>query len=100
MINFHKFTEILEEAASNSQIAKLAASLIKDQDRVLNIKPTADNEHLLRLIAFNRHELENNTEDELTRSRRMKAIEELKEELTKRGVANIEEEIEKLFKRN
>jgi hypothetical protein len=88
MINFHRFSEILE--ANNSEI--------KD-DRILDIKPTADNDHLLRLIAFNRHELENRKEDESMRSRRMKAIKELQEELTKRGVGDIEEEIRKLFRR-
>jgi ribosomal protein L35 len=71
----------------------------KEPNRVLNIKPTADNEHLLRLIAFNRHELENKSEDEEMRNRRMKAIEELEEELTKRGVSNIEIEIQNLFKK-
>jgi len=72
---------------------------LESKERVLNIKPTADNEHLLRLIAFNRHELENKSEDEEMRNRRMKAIEELEEELTKRGVSNIEIEIQNLFKK-
>jgi hypothetical protein len=95
MINFQRFAEILE----NSQIEKRSASLMENEDRVLDIKPTADNDHMLRLIAFNRHELENRKEDEAMRSRRMRAIKELQEELAKRGVDNIEEEIKKLFTR-
>lgn len=96
MISFHQFLEGL----SNREAVRLAASLMGDEDRVLNIKPTADNDHLLRLVAYNRGEIEKaGVETSPLIEKRRKAVKELEDELKKRGITDIDAEIEKLFRR-
>lgn len=84
MISFQQFLEGLSDG----------------RERVLDIKPAADNDHLLRLIAYNRLEIQKaGGETSPLIERRKKAIEELEDELKKRGVMDIDAEIEKLFRR-
>lgn len=67
------------------------------------IKPEATNDHMLRLIAFNRIQIEKEISDIGKCSlveRRKKAIKELEEELIKRGVVEIDAEIKKMFPRH
>lgn len=96
MISFQQFLEGL----GNREVTRLASSLMGNDDRVLDIKPTADTEHLLRLFAYNQGEIEKSGgETSPMLEKRRKAVRELEDELRKRGVTDIDAEINKLFRR-